>query len=94
MTSSFDKSKLKILLLEGVHPSAERIFRNIGYQKIETVKIALTVEELKNQLDGVHFLGIRSRTTLTRDIFEVAEKLVAIGYNCLGTNQVDLTTAT
>jgi D-3-phosphoglycerate dehydrogenase len=94
MTTSFDKSKLKILLLEGIHPSAERIFRDAGYQNIETVKTALTGEELKSLLDGVHFLGIRSRTTLTRDIFEAAEKLVAVGCYCIGTNQVDLTAAT
>src|SRR6056300_916529 len=94
MPTSFDKSKLKILLLEGIHPSAERIFRDAGYQNIETVKTALTGEELKSRLDGVHFLGIRSRTTLTRDIFEAAERLVAVGCYCIGTNQVDLTAAT
>lgn len=94
MTTSFDKSKLKILLLEGIHPSAERIFRDAGYQNIETVKTALTGEELKSRLEGVHFLGIRSRTTLTRDIFETADKLVAVGCYCIGTNQVDLTAAT
>lgn len=94
MTTSFDKSKLKILLLEGIHPSAERIFRDAGYQNIETVKTALTGEELKSRLEGVHFLGIRSRTTLTRDIFEAADKLVAVGCYCIGTNQVDLTAAT
>ncbi len=94
MTTSFDKSKLKILLLEGIHPSAERIFRDAGYQNIETVKTALTGEELKSRLEGVHFFGIRSRTTLTRDIFEAADKLVAVGCYCIGTNQVDLTAAT
>ena len=94
MTTSFDKSKLKILLLEGIHPSAERIFRDAGYQNIETVKTALTGEELKSRLEGVHFLGIRSRTTLTRDIFEAADNLVAVGCYCIGTNQVDLTAAT
>jgi len=94
MTTSFDKSKLKILLLEGIHPSAVRIFRDAGYQNIETVKTALTGEELKSRLEGVHFLGIRSRTTLTRDIFEAADKLVAVGCYCIGTNQVDLTAAT
>ena len=41
-------------------------------------------------LQGVHFLGIRSRTTLTHDTFEVADKLVAVGCYCIGTNQVDL----
>lgn len=94
MPTSFDKSKLKVLLLEGIHPSAERIFRDAGYANIETVKTALTGEELKAKLEGVHFLGIRSRTTLTRDIFEAADKLVAVGCYCIGTNQVDLTAAT
>ncbi len=94
MTTSFDKSKLKVLLLEGIHPTAERIFRDAGYANIETVKTALTGEELKAKLEGVHFLGIRSRTTLTRDIFEAADKLVAVGCYCIGTNQVDLTAAT
>lgn len=94
MTTSFDKSKLKILLLEGIHPSAERIFRDAGYTSIESVKTALSGPELIAKLDGVHFLGIRSRTTLTRDVFEAAEKLVAVGCFCIGTNQVDLTAAT
>ena len=94
MTTSFNKSKLKVLLLEGIHPSAERIFRDAGYANIETVKTALTGEELKAKLEGVHFLGIRSRTTLTQDIFEAADKLVAVGCYCIGTNQVDLTAAT
>ena len=94
MTTSFDKSKLKVLLLEGIHPSAENIFRDAGYDNIETVKTALTGEEMKAKLEGVHFLGIRSRTTLTRDIFEAADKLVAVGCYCIGTNQVDLSAAT
>ena len=94
MTTSFDKSKLKVLLLEGIHPSAERIFRDTGYTNIEAVKTALTGEELRAKLEGVHFLGIRSRTTLTRNIFEAADKLVAVGCYCIGTNQVDLTAAT
>ena len=93
MTTSFDKSKLKVLLLEGIHRSAENIFREAGYDNIETVKTALTGEEMKAKLGGVHFLGIRSRTTLTRDIFEAADKLVAVGCYCIGTNQVDLTAA-
>ena len=70
MTTSFDKSKLKVLLLEGIHPSAERIFRDTGYTNIEAVKTALTGEELRAKLEGVHFLGIRSRTTLTRNILK------------------------
>ena len=59
MATSFDKSKLKVLLLENIHPAAERIFRDAGYMNIETVKTAITGDELVAKLEGVHFLGIR-----------------------------------
>lgn len=49
MTTSFDKSKLKVLLVEGIHSSAERIFRDVGYKNIETVKTVLTGEERKGR---------------------------------------------
>ncbi|HAN80533.1 MAG: phosphoglycerate dehydrogenase [Gammaproteobacteria bacterium] len=94
MNTSFDKSKLKVLLLENIHPSAERVLRDAGYTNIETVKTALSGDELVAKLKGVHFLGIRSRTTLTDEIFKVADKLVAVGCYCIGTNQVDLMSAT
>ena len=94
MSTSFDKSKLKILLLEGIHPSAERIFRDAGYTNIESIKTALSGQDLLDKLEGVHFLGIRSRTQLSREIFEAADKLVAVGCFCIGTNQVDLSAAT
>ena len=38
-------------------------------------------------------MGIRSRTQLTRKVLEAAEKLIAIGCYCIGTNQVDLDAA-
>lgn len=94
MSTSFDKSKLKILLLEGIHPSAERIFRDAGYTNIESIKTALSGQDLLDKLEGVHFLGIRSRTHLSREVFEAADKLVAVGCFCIGTNQVDLSAAT
>ncbi len=94
MSTSFDKSKLKILLLEGIHPSAERIFRDAGYTNIESIKTALSGQDLVDKLEGVHFLGIRSRTHLSREVFEAADKLVAVGCFCIGTNQVDLSAAT
>jgi D-3-phosphoglycerate dehydrogenase len=94
MTTSFDKSKLKVLLLENIHPSAEQVFRDSGYTNIETIKNALTGDDLVAKLEGVHFLGIRSRTTLTDNIFRAADKLVAVGCFCIGTNQVDLISAT
>ena len=92
--NSLDKKKIRFLLLEGVHSSAVESLHKSGYHVIEQHKKALPPEELKAALKGVHFLGIRSRTQLTDDILEHADKLTAIGCFCIGTNQVDLDAAT
>ncbi|MEP5566931.1 MAG: phosphoglycerate dehydrogenase [Halioglobus sp.] len=91
---SLPKGKIKFLLLEGVHPSAIETLQRDGYTNIEVHKKALPPEELKQAIAGAHFVGIRSRTQLTAEIFESAKKLVAVGCFCIGTNQVDLAAAT
>ncbi|MCW7554907.1 phosphoglycerate dehydrogenase [Endozoicomonas gorgoniicola] len=93
-STSLDKSKIKFLLLEGVHPSAVEVLEAAGYNNIDYVTKSLPTEELKARLSDAHFLGIRSRTQLTEDIFESAHKLIAVGCFCIGTNQVDLNAAT
>lgn len=91
---SLEKSKIRFLLLEGVHPSAISTLENAGYTNIEVHKKALPQEDLKEAIANAHFVGIRSRTQLTEEIFEAAQKLVAVGCFCIGTNQVDLQAAT
>ncbi|MEB0056139.1 MULTISPECIES: phosphoglycerate dehydrogenase [unclassified Variovorax] len=91
--TSLDKSKIKFLLLEGIHSSALEVIRGAGYTQIETVPKALQGEELKAKLADVHFLGIRSQSKLTADVLSAAPKLVAVGCFCIGTNQVDLNAA-
>ena len=90
---SLDKAKIKVLLLEGVHPSAVEIFQAAGYSEVEYQKGALDDEALLAKLQDVHFLGIRSRTQLTDAVLAAAPKLVAVGCFCIGTNQVDLAAA-
>ena len=90
---SLDKSKIRILLLEGVHQSALDTLEAAGYTNIEYVKTALAGDELKEKIKDAHFVGIRSRTQLTEDVFAVAEKLIGVGCFCIGTNQVDLMAA-
>lgn len=90
---SLEKDKIKFLLLEGVHPSALENLKCAGYTNIEYHKGALDTETLKNAIRDAHFVGIRSRTHLTEEVFAVAEKLVAVGCFCIGTNQVDLPAA-
>lgn len=92
--TSLDKSKIKILLLEGVHQSAVDSLNANGYTNIEFHTGSLPEDELLARISDVHFIGIRSRTQLTEKIFEAADKLVAVGCFCIGTNQVDLAAAT
>ena len=91
---SLEKSKIRFLLLEGVHPSARATLEQAGYTNIEEHPKALPPEELKAAIANAHFVGIRSRTQLSEEIFDSAKKLVAVGCFCIGTNQVDLAAAT
>ena len=91
--TSLDKSKIRFLLLEGVHQSAITTLLDAGYTNIESLKTSLTEEELIKRVKDVHFIGIRSRTQLTARVFEAAIKLQAVGCFCIGTNQVDLLAA-
>ncbi|WP_122036271.1 phosphoglycerate dehydrogenase [Aliivibrio sp. EL58] len=90
---SLEKEKIKVLLLEGLHPSCVEVFQADGYTNIEYHKGSLSEEELLEAVKDVHFIGLRSRTQLTQEVFEAANKLVAVGCFCIGTNQVDLTAA-
>lgn len=90
---SFDKDKIRFLMLEGLHDNAFKVLNEAGYTNVENIKTALDPDELAEKIKDAHFIGIRSRTHLTKEILEKAEKLIAIGCFCIGTNQVDLDTA-
>ena len=90
---SLQKSKIKFLLLEGVHQSAIDALAKAGYTNVVTYPKALPSDDLKKEIKDAHFVGIRSRTQLSAEIFEAADRLVAIGCFCIGTNQVDLEAA-
>ena len=90
MSVSLDKDKIHVLLLEGIHQTAVEAFHEAGYHTVDRRTGAVTGDELKEAVRDVHFLGIRSRTQLTPEVFEAADKLVAVGAFCIGTNQIDL----
>lgn len=90
---SFDKRRIKVLLLEGIHQNAVDVFAEHGYSSVKSLPKSLAGDGLKAALKDVHFLGIRSRTELTEEMLAAAPKLAAIGCYCIGTNQVDLTAA-
>ena len=91
--TSLDKSHLKFLLLEGIHPSAVKVLQAAGYSNIESISGALDGDALLDKIADAHFIGIRSRTQLTAEVFAKAHKLSAVGCFCIGTNQVDLNAA-
>lgn len=91
---SYPKENIKVLLLEGIHPSAVKNFKNHNFVNIERHSVAWSEEELLKNIDDVQVIGIRSKTQITEKVIKHAPKLKAIGCFCIGTNQVDLEAAT
>ena len=92
-STSLDRDKISLVLLEGVHASAVELLAASGYTNVVRHEQALTGAELTQALARAHFVGIRSRTRLTEQVLGSAERLMAIGCFCIGTNQVDLDAA-
>ena len=90
---SLAKNRINILLLEGISDTAVSLFEEQGYATITRLPKALDGEALIEALQGIHILGIRSRTQLTRAVLEAADRLMMVGCFCIGTNQVDLRAA-
>lgn len=92
-SQSYPKSRIKVLLLENVHPVAVQLFEQEGFN-VEIRKGALDEDELIEAIRDVSILGIRSKTNVTARVLEHANKLMTVGAFCIGTNQIDLTACT
>ncbi len=86
---SYPKNRIKILLLENVHPAAFDNLSEDGFS-VELVTHSLPEEELIEKIRGVHVLGIRSKTQVTQKVLDAANKLLVVGAFCIGTTQIDL----
>jgi D-3-phosphoglycerate dehydrogenase len=82
----------KALLLENIDPVAVDVLSSAGYE-VETLRGALDEADLTAALDGIHLLGIRSKTQVTAAVLRGHPGLTAVGAFCIGTNQVDLVAA-
>ena len=89
---SYPRNRIRVLLLENVHPAAVARLKEEGYT-VETVKGALDEAELIERIRGVHVLGVRSKTEVTAKVLEAADRLLAVAAFCIGTNQIDLQAA-
>ncbi|MDF0716235.1 phosphoglycerate dehydrogenase [Muricauda sp. 334s03] len=86
---SYPKNRIKILLLENVHPAAFENLSEEGFS-VELIKTSLSEEDLIERIKGVHVLGIRSKTQVTQKVLDAADKLLVVGAFCIGTTQIDL----
>ena len=91
--TSFAKNKMKIVLLEGIHSSAVEAFKADGYTDVEYFEKSMPEAQLIEAVRDAHLAGIRSATQLTAKVFAGANRLIAVGCFCIGTNQVDLDAA-
>ncbi|MCS6968707.1 MAG: phosphoglycerate dehydrogenase [Cytophagales bacterium] len=89
MAISYPKSRINVLILENIHSEATRIFKEEGYN-VEIISSALDEDELCEKIRDVSILCIRSKTNVTRRVLQHANRLMAIGAFCIGTNQIDL----
>lgn len=89
MAISYPKSRIKVLLMENIHIDAETYFLEEGYQ-VERLSHSLPEDELCERIKDVSIIGIRSKTQLTQKVIDHAQRLMAVGCFCIGTNQVDL----
>ena len=82
----------RALLLENIHSDAVAGLEKNGYA-VETVAGALDEDELIARIGGVELLGIRSKTNVTDAVLAAAPDLLAVGAFCIGTNQIDVASA-
>lgn len=90
---SFARDRINVLLLEGINQTAVDYFKSVGYTNVTHLPKALDKADLIEAIASAHIIGIRSRTQLTEEIFEAANRLIAVGCFSVGTNQVDLKAA-
>ena len=90
--TSFPKSQIEIVLLEGTHEAGTNQLQSDGFN-VRTFSGALEGEALINEIKRAHIIGIRSKTQLTDTVLTQCERLIAVGCFCAGTNQVDLEAA-
>ncbi len=90
--TSFPKDKIRVVLLEGVHPRGAAMFKGEGFS-VETSAKSPDEASLRKMLANAHVLGIRSKTQLTAELLEAAPRLLTVGCFCIGTDQVDLEAA-
>jgi len=92
MDTSFPKDRIRVVLLEGVHPAAVEAFTRDGF-RVEAERGSPDLARLREMVESAHVVGLRSKTRLNAELIAGARRLLAVGCFCIGTDQVDLRAA-
>ena len=90
--TSFPKDKIRVALLEGVHPRAGEAFKAEGFTVVAHAKSPADAA-LREILHESHIVGVRSKTQIPASLLADAPRLLAVGCFCIGTEQVDIAAA-
>ena len=92
LPTSFPRDRIRITLLENIHPAAAEALREAGYQ-VEVIPRALDGAELDAAVAASHVVGLRSRTKLRAAQLAHGGRLLAVGCFTVGTDQVAIADA-
>ena len=90
--TSYPRHKIRIALLENIHPAARETLTAAGYT-VDVIPKALEGDELAAVLKDAHVVGLRSRTKLRDAQLGLGRKLMAVGCFSVGTDQVEIDAA-
>ncbi|MBM5782143.1 MAG: phosphoglycerate dehydrogenase [Pelagibacterales bacterium] len=84
-------SQAKVILLENISAAAISTFEKFGINDVKILKTS--IEEAPEEVFEANILGIRSRSKLSAEVLKKFKNLSCVGCFCIGTDQVDLTSA-
>ncbi len=84
-------SQAKVILLENISSAAISTFEKFGISDVKILKTS--IEEASEEVFEANILGIRSRSKLSAEVLNKFKNLSCVGCFCIGTDQVDLTSA-
>lgn len=86
---SYPKNRINVLLLENIHEHGVKKLQEEGYN-VKVHAAGMDEDELCEAIKDVSIIGIRSKTQITKRVLDNANRLLAVGAFCIGTNQIDL----
>lgn len=87
---SLDKKYIKVLLLEGIHPSSVKSFESAGYTNVEYMKTALDGNELEQKLKDINYVFTTRRINIAAQYLQTDAEIgyVIIDAECNNSDKI------